>query len=177
MQLEHLEVLGSSTLEALLGEFWAMNFEHIPVPYDEKDILNPRWWNRRMCIFSCENSKTANQCWTNTDRRMLDPTKKRCPMTKDKGEAPEDGRRGEIAFRMKSHTCQRCSEGSNKAFCTPLLIGPTETKPELLLSVRVSPAEAWISSDLHGDSGSYCSRPGSPVSPPVGLSFQGVSVF
>ena len=34
-----------------------MNFEHIPVSYDEKDILNPRWWNRRICIFSCENSK------------------------------------------------------------------------------------------------------------------------
>ena len=41
-----------------------MNFEHIPVSYDEKDILNPRWWNRRMCIFSCENSKIANWSWT-----------------------------------------------------------------------------------------------------------------
>ena len=37
------------------------NFEHISVSYDEKDTLNSRWWNRRMCIFSCENSKIANR--------------------------------------------------------------------------------------------------------------------
>ena len=35
-----------------------------------------------------ENSKTATNCRTTIDRRMLGPTKKRYPMFKGKGEAP-----------------------------------------------------------------------------------------
>ena len=34
-----------------------------------------------------------------------------CPRAKEKPQ--KDGRRGEIAFRIKPHTCQRLSEGSN----------------------------------------------------------------
>ena len=37
-------------------------------------------------------------------------------------------------FRVKPHTCQRCSEGSNEP-CTPGPRDPTETEPELCLSV------------------------------------------
>ena len=44
----------------------------------------------------------------------MDPTKKRCPMSKDKGEAQQDGRRDEIVFRIKPHTRQRCSEKCKK---------------------------------------------------------------
>ena len=40
----------------------------------------------------------------------MDPTEKRYPMSKDKGEAQQDGRRDEIVFRIKPHTHQRCSE-------------------------------------------------------------------
>ena len=36
-------------------------------------------------------------------------------MSKAKGECQKDGRTGEIAFRIKPHTCQRHSEGSDKA--------------------------------------------------------------
>ena len=36
-----------------------------------------------------------------------------CPGAKEKPE--QDGRMGEIAFRIKPHTCQRCWEGANKA--------------------------------------------------------------
>ena len=50
------------------------------------------------------------------DRRMLDPTKKdtSCPGTKNKPQ--KDGRKGEITFRIKPQTCQRCSEDSSKPY-------------------------------------------------------------
>ena len=40
-------------------------------------------------IFSCENSKITTHWWKTIDRRMLDPTKKRYPRSKGKGEAQE----------------------------------------------------------------------------------------
>ena len=40
----------------------------------------------------------------------------------------QDGRRGEIAFRIKPHTCQ-------KGLCAPEPRDPTEIRPELCLSV------------------------------------------
>ena len=66
---------------------------------------------------------------------MLDPTKKRYPMSKDKGDAHQEGRRDEITFRIKPHTYQRCSGGSNKILCTPGPRDSTETEPDLPLSV------------------------------------------
>ena len=51
-------------------------------------------------------------------------------------------------FRIKPHTHQRCSDGSNKALCTPGPRDPTETEPDLPLSVGVSPAEVQVSSGL-----------------------------
>ena len=91
--------------------------------------------------FSCENSRITAHCWTINDKRMLDPTKKRYPISKGKEKPQQDGRRGKIAFRMKPYTCQRCLEGSNKTLCTPGPRDPTETEPCLPLSVWVSPAE------------------------------------
>ena len=38
-------------------------------------------------------------------------------------------------FRIKLHTHQRCSEGSNKTLCAPGPRNPTETEPELPLRV------------------------------------------
>ena len=97
-------------------------------------------------IFFCKDSKITASCWTTINRRMWDPLKKRHPMSKGKGEAPEDGRRGEVAFRIKPHTCQRCSEGSNKTLCTSG--DPTETEPDLSLSVWTSFVEVQVSSGL-----------------------------
>ena len=37
-------------------------------------------------------------------------------------------------FRIKIHTLQRCSEGSNQTLCAPGPRDPTETEPELCLS-------------------------------------------
>ena len=51
------------------------------------------------------------------------------PRAKEK----QDGRRGKIAFRIKPHTHQRLSEGSNKTLCAPGK--PTETELDLPLSV------------------------------------------
>ena len=68
-------------------------------------------------IFFCKNYKIATKQWTTIDREMLDPIKKRCLRAKEKPQ--QDGKRGEIVFRIKPHTCQRWLEGSNKTLCAP----------------------------------------------------------
>ena len=54
-------------------------------------------------------------------------------MSKDKREAQDDGRRGEIAFKIKPNTHQRHLEGLQKTLCAPG--DPIETEPDLPLSV------------------------------------------
>ena len=61
------------------------------------------------------------------------------PHPRAKEKPQQDGRRGEIAFRIKSHTHQRHSEGSNKTLCAPGQRGLTETEPDLPMSVQESP--------------------------------------
>ena len=61
-------------------------------------------------------------------------------------ESQQDGRRGELAFRIKPHTHPRCLEGSNKTLCA--LGDSTETEPDLPLSLWLSPVEEWVSSGL-----------------------------
>ena len=39
-------------------------------------------------LISCENFKVTTRCWITIDRRMSDPTRKRYPTSKGKGEAP-----------------------------------------------------------------------------------------
>ena len=56
---------------------------------------------------------------------MLHPTKKDIPHPRAKEKPQQDGRRGKIAFGIKPHTCQRCSEGSNKTSCAPGPRDPT----------------------------------------------------
>ena len=53
----------------------------------------------------------TGECWT--------PPRKDIPRWRAKGRPRKDGRRGEIAFRIIPHTCQRHSEGSNKTLCAP----------------------------------------------------------
>ena len=80
----------------------------------------------------------TGECWI--------PLKKDTPHPRAKEKPSKDGRRGIITFRIKPHTCQRCSEGSKKTLCAPRF--PTETEPYLPLSVWVSPAEAWVGNGL-----------------------------
>ena len=60
-------------------------------------------------------------------------------------EPQQGGRRHEITFRVKPHTCQRCSEGSN----IPCAHQDPETPQRLSQnSVWVSPVRVWVSSGL-----------------------------
>ena len=90
------------------------------------------------------------------DRRILDPTKKKkdTPHPSAKEKPWQDGRRGEIVFRLKSHTRQRCLEGSNKTSCSPGPIDRTETEPDLCLSLLWKYRTAMA---CHRDRGSECS--------------------
>ena len=79
---------------------------------------------------------------------MLDPTKKDTPCPRAKEKAQQDGRRGEVAFRIKPHTHQRCSEGSNKTLCAPG--DPTETKPPTYECLNVSyrgMGQQWLATE------------------------------
>ena len=65
------------------------------------------------------------------------------PMAKEKPQ--QDGRRGEFVFIIKPHSCQRCSEGSNKAFYAPRPRDPTEAETELCLSISCgSIGQQWV---------------------------------
>ena len=93
------------------------------------------------------------------------PPKKdtQCPRAKEKPQ--QDGRRGAIAFQIKSQTYQRCSEGTNKTLCTP---GPRERSSDP--HRRLGQTCRWVFECLlqrqvsavacHRDRGSGCSRPG-----------------
>ena len=74
-------------------------------------------------------------------------------LPRDRTQVSLKGRRGEIVFRIKFHTHQRCSESSTTKKKQPPCVHqypgiPQETGPDLLLSVSVSPAEAEINSGL-----------------------------
>ena len=47
------------------------------------------------------------------------PPKKDTPHWRAKEKPQQDGRRGAILFKIKSHTHQRCLEGANKTSCAP----------------------------------------------------------
>ena len=49
---------------------------------------------------------STGECWI--------PPKRDTPQPKTKEKLPQDGRRGTITFKIKSHTRQRCLEGANK---------------------------------------------------------------
>ena len=106
-----------------------------------------RWWNRRVCAYLLlQELQNHSSLLDNPNRRLLDPTKKDTPHPGAKEKPQQDGRGSEITFRIKPCTYQRHSEGSNKPLCEPG--GPTETEPDLPLSVCVSPVEVWVSSGL-----------------------------
>ena len=62
-----------------------------------------------------------------------------CPRAHEKPQ--QDGRRGKIVFRIKPHTRQRCSEGSNK----PCANQDPETPQRLCVGVSCG---VWVSSGL-----------------------------
>ena len=68
---------------------------------------------------------SSGECWIPPKKDTSHPSAKEKPQ--------QDSRRGEITFRIKPHTHQRCLEGSNKTLCAPG--DPTETESDLPLSV------------------------------------------
>ena len=74
-------------------------------------ILSIRWRSGRMCThllwWELQNYNSL------LNNHQQDPTKKRSPHPKSK-KPQQDGRRDEIAFRIKSHAHQRCSKGQTK---------------------------------------------------------------
>ena len=102
-----------------------------------------RWWSRRTCNHLLLQLSAAQpltgECWIPRKKDTLHPRAKETPS--------QDDRSALIAFRIKPHTHQRCSEGSNNTLCTTAPREPTEAKPDLP-SCRVTPAEVWVSSGL-----------------------------
>ena len=74
--------------------------------------------------------RAAVRLWGDTPRAKEKPHK--------------DRRRGKIPFRIKPHTHQRCSEGSN----IPCVHQDPETPQRLRQNYWVSPEEVWVSSGL-----------------------------
>ena len=94
----------------------------------------------------------TGECWN--------PPQKDTPHPRKKEKHQGDDRRGEIAFRIKLHTCQRYLEGSDKTLCAPGPRDPTEPEPDLPLSVCL----LWRHGSTvayHGVRGSGWGRPGS----------------
>ena len=81
---------------------------------------------------------STGECWI--------PPIKDTPHPGAKEKPQQDGRRGKISFRIQPHTDQRYSDSSNKTLCSSG--EPSETEPDLPLSVGVSPAEVRLSSGL-----------------------------
>ena len=55
-------------------------------------------------LSSWESPQISTSCGTAMDRRMLEPTKERCPTFKDKGEAATGPEEGSNHNKIKSHT-------------------------------------------------------------------------
>ena len=85
---------------------------------------------------TAEQSLTG-KCWI--------PPKKDTPRPRAKEKPQQDSRRGKITFRLKPHTCQGCSEGSNKTLSSPGY--STDTEPYMpfeCLSVSCEgPGQQW----------------------------------
>ena len=69
----------------------------------------------------------TGECWI--------PQKNDTPHSRATEKPQQDGRRGKIIFRIKPYSHQRHLEGSNKTLCIPGPRDPTETEPDLCLSL------------------------------------------
>ena len=97
----------------------------------------------RVILFFCLFSHSFSRLWSSGSvalEQLWGDTP--CPMTKKKPQ--QDGRRGKIVFRIKPHTRQRCSEGSN-ILCAHQ---DPETPKRMRCSVRVQMTLSW-NGDVH----------------------------
>jgi len=80
-----------------------------------------------MCAHLLREFQNYNSLLNNHQQENIGSDQKKIPMSEGNGEALR------ITFRIKSHTHQRCLEGSNKTLYTPG--DPTENKSDLPLSI------------------------------------------
>ena len=96
-----------------------------------------RWQSRRMfthlLLQELQNyNSPLNK--TSTEKYWI-PPKKDTPHLRAKEKPQQDGRRGEITFRIKLHTHQRQLRAQTKPLCAPGPRDPTETERDLCLSL------------------------------------------
>ena len=123
--------------------FWPGEFHGLYRKKEKKDgkthllllghLSSTTWWSRRMCIHLLQELQNYNSLLTNHPQENVGSHQKHTQPPRTKEKPQQDGRRGKIAFRIKPHSHQRRSEGSNKTFC--IQGDPTENKSDLLLSV------------------------------------------
>ena len=121
---------------------------------------------RCVLIFSCKNSKITTHCWTTVNRGMLDPTKKRCPTAKGKGEGPSKTV-GEVKSPLESNPIS--ARGSQRDQ-TNLVCTRTQ-RPHRDWARSVSECLLQRSGSAVAccrGKGSGCSRRGYGISPPGG---------
>ena len=102
------------------------NHHTLPFTVEQKDVCSSSSVKTQKLHLTAEQPLTG-ECWI--------PPRKDNPYPRAKEKPQQDGRRGKIMFRIKPHTRQRLQGGSEKTLCTPGPRDPTETEPELCLSV------------------------------------------
>ena len=97
-----------------------------------------RWQSRRMCAHLLQELQNCNGQLNNHWQKNVGshPIKDTLQL-RVKEKPQQDGRRGEIVFRIKLYTHQRHSQGSKKTLCALRPRDPTETEPDLPLSVCI----------------------------------------
>ena len=111
--------------------------------------VRARSWSRRTCThLLLRELQNCNSLLKNHRQETVGSYHKVTQHPRAKEMPQNMVRGGEIMFRIKPHTYQRCSEHSNKTLCTQGPRDSKETEPDLPLIVWVSPAEAWASSGL-----------------------------
>ena len=119
------------------------------------------------CWFSISyiEPQQDGRCWSDGCLALKQPWGD-TPWPRAKVKPQQDSRRGKITFRIKSHTPQRHSEGSNK----PCAHHNSETPQRRSQNcVWVSPAEVQVSSGLLQGQGLLVQQTGYDISPLGGV--------
>ena len=134
-QVDHI----LSELSTMTRPFWVAlhNMAHSFIELDKTVVhvirlVSCLWLWFSVCLPS--NGVTAVWRWSSGYAALEQPWGD-TPHRRAKEEPQQDGWRGEFMFRIKPHSCQRCLEGSNKAFYAPRPRDPTEAETELCLSI------------------------------------------
>ena len=144
----------------------ALQTDSLPVEPPGKPKTLASWWSRRTCAhlllwkLQNYNSMNYNICLllNNHQQENFGSHKKKDTLhSRAKEKTKQDGRRGEIEFRIKPHTCQRLRGLKQN------LVHTRTQRPHRHCARPVfeSPAEVWVSSGLPQGQGRWVQLPGS----------------